>query len=255
MKEVSKMLGENIKKYRKQKGYSQEVLAQEMNVVRQTISKWEKGYSVPDAVMLEKLAELFEVPVSDLLGNAETHAVPQSDLAQISAQLSILNEQMARELTKRRQRKHKLIVTLAVIFCIFSLIFIVSLIYLLAGLGLLPGSAPSKYGDVSNYSTHEVASELYTQKDIDSAFQSVEAYFQTEFECCTLTELYYAGDETSKIESGDDGGANLVLLSSFSAGYGSDLDGGSTTGIYSNWKWILEKNAEGKWEVVNYGYC
>ena len=248
MKEVSKMLGENIKKYRKQKGYSLEVLAQEMNVVRQTISKWEKGYSVPDAVMLEKLAELFEVPVSDLLGNAETQAVQQSDLAQISAQLSILNEQMARELA-RRKRIRKMIG----IVCISLLLLCIILFVII----MIPRSIPrpSEYGDVSNYSTHEVASELYTQKDIDSAFQSVEAYFQTEFECCTLTELYYAGDETSKIESGDDGGANLVLLSSFSAGYGSDLDGGSTTGIYSNWKWILEKNAEGNWEVVNYGYC
>ncbi len=239
------MLGENIKKYRKQKGYSQEVLAQEMNVVRQTISKWEKGYSVPDAVMLEKLAELFEVPVSALLGNAETNAVPQSDLAQISAQLSILNEQIARELT-RRKRIRKIIG----IVCISLLLILFVISMFPRGLFRMSG-----YGDVSNYSTHEVASELYTQKDIDSAFKSVEAYFQTEFECCTLIELYYAGDEISKIESGDDGGDNLVLLSSFRAGYGSGLDGGSITGIHSNWKWILEKNAEGNWEVVNYGYA
>ncbi|MBR2913022.1 MAG: helix-turn-helix transcriptional regulator, partial [Oscillospiraceae bacterium] len=177
------MLGENIKKYRKQKGYSQEVLAQEMNVVRQTISKWEKGYSVPDAVMLEKLAELFEVPVSDLLGNAETQAVQQSDLAQISAQLSILNEQMARELA-RRKRIRKMIG----IVCISLLLLCIILFVII----MIPRSIPrpSEYGDVSNYSTHEVASELYTQKDIDSAFQSVEAYFQTEFECCTLTECF-----------------------------------------------------------------
>lgn len=245
------MLGENIKKYRKQKGYSQEVLAQEMNVVRQTISKWEKGYSVPDAVMLEKLAELFEVPVSDLLGNAETHAVPQSDLAQISAQLSILNEQMARELTKRRQRKHKLIVTLAVIFCIFSLIFIVSLIYLLAGLGLLPGSAPSKYGDVSIYRTHEVASELFTQEEISDAIIAVEDYFFMNYEGATLIELYYAGDERSSL----DGQGTLVLISTF------DTDDRGVDGSFPQnatipeWSWALMKNADGYWEVVNYGYC
>ena len=52
------MLNENIKNFRKQKGYSQETLAQELNVVRQTVSKWEKGYSVPDAIMLEKLSDL-----------------------------------------------------------------------------------------------------------------------------------------------------------------------------------------------------
>ncbi|MBE6840310.1 MAG: helix-turn-helix transcriptional regulator, partial [Ruminococcus sp.] len=100
------MLGDNIKKLRQQKGYTQETLAQEMNVVRQTVSKWEKGYSVPDAVMLEKLAELLEVPVSDLLGNAEKSLESKTDIEQISSQLSILNDQFAKELArKKRNRK------------------------------------------------------------------------------------------------------------------------------------------------------
>lgn len=62
------MLSDNIKILRKKKGYSQETLAEQLHVVRQTISKWEKGISVPDAVMLDRMAELFEVPVSVLLG-------------------------------------------------------------------------------------------------------------------------------------------------------------------------------------------
>ena len=63
------MLSENIKILGKQKGYSQETLAQQLNVVRQTVSKWEKGISVPDAEMLNSISELFEVPVSELLGS------------------------------------------------------------------------------------------------------------------------------------------------------------------------------------------
>ena len=43
-------------------------MAQQLNVVRQTVSKWEQGLSVPDAQMLTRIAELFEVPVSSLLG-------------------------------------------------------------------------------------------------------------------------------------------------------------------------------------------
>ena len=62
------MLNENIKNLRKNKGYTQEELANKLNVVRQTISKWEKGYSVPDAEMLKKLAEIFDTNVSQLLG-------------------------------------------------------------------------------------------------------------------------------------------------------------------------------------------
>lgn len=62
------MLSENLKTIRKQKGLSQEELAIRLNVVRQTISKWEKGISVPDSDMLIRLAEILEVNVGDLLG-------------------------------------------------------------------------------------------------------------------------------------------------------------------------------------------
>lgn len=52
------MINENIKKYRKQKGMSQEEMALRLNVVRQTVSKWETGLSVPDADILMRIAEL-----------------------------------------------------------------------------------------------------------------------------------------------------------------------------------------------------
>lgn len=50
------MLNEKLKQVRKAKGLSQEQLAVKLNVVRQTISKWEKGFSVPDTEMLIKMA-------------------------------------------------------------------------------------------------------------------------------------------------------------------------------------------------------
>ena len=62
------MLNENLKQLRKNKGLSQEELAIRLNVVRQTISKWEKGLSVPDADMLIKIADIFEVSIIELLG-------------------------------------------------------------------------------------------------------------------------------------------------------------------------------------------
>ena len=61
------MLGEKLKHLRKTKGLSQEALAVKCNVVRQTISKWEKGISIPDAEMLVKIATVLEYPVSQLL--------------------------------------------------------------------------------------------------------------------------------------------------------------------------------------------
>lgn len=64
------MLKENIKAIRKAKGLSQEELAMKPNVVRQTVSKWEQGLSVPDADLLIAPAETLETLVCTLLGEA-----------------------------------------------------------------------------------------------------------------------------------------------------------------------------------------
>ena len=56
------MLKENIKTIRKSRGLSQEELAIKVNVVRQTISKWEQGLSVPDSEMLIRISEVLEIP-------------------------------------------------------------------------------------------------------------------------------------------------------------------------------------------------
>ena len=94
------MFSENLKTLRKQKGMSQETLAQQLNIVRQTISKWEKGLSVPDADILTRIAELFEVSVSELLG---AKIEEEKDINEIATQLALLNEQLANR--SRRNRK------------------------------------------------------------------------------------------------------------------------------------------------------
>ena len=90
--EVSYMFSENLKTIRKAKGLSQEELAIRLNVVRQTISKWEKGLSVPDADMLITIAEILETSVSELLG---AKIVDEADTNPIAEQLSRINEQLA----------------------------------------------------------------------------------------------------------------------------------------------------------------
>lgn len=97
------MLGENVKNLRKSKGYSQEALAGRLHVVRQTISKWEKGISVPDAEMLSQMAELFEVPVSELLGSSIPEPEERQDIGEVARQLAVLNEQLASQAVRRRR--------------------------------------------------------------------------------------------------------------------------------------------------------
>ena len=94
------MLSENIKELRRQKGISQEQLAAKLHVVRQTVSKWEKGLSVPDAQMLCSIADFFEVPVSELLGEK---IEKEEDTNEVAIQLALLNEQLAER--SRRTRK------------------------------------------------------------------------------------------------------------------------------------------------------
>lgn len=89
------MFGENLKAMRKAKGYTQEELAIKINVVRQTVSKWEKGLSVPDADVLSQIAEVLDTKVSVLLGGTITEETGKDavaeQLAKISEQLAIKN--------------------------------------------------------------------------------------------------------------------------------------------------------------------
>lgn len=99
------MLSENIRNFRKAKGLSQEELAAKLNVVRQTVSKWETGLSVPDAELLVALSEALETPVGVLLG--ETAALPQADDIQtIAERLEVINLQLARQKETRRKTLH-----------------------------------------------------------------------------------------------------------------------------------------------------
>lgn len=87
------MFSENLNSLRKAKGLTQEELAVRLNVVRQTISKWEKGLSVPDAEMLIRLADVLDTTVSRLLGaDIPEDADSRNELAE---QLSRINEQLA----------------------------------------------------------------------------------------------------------------------------------------------------------------
>ena len=124
------MLSENMRAIRTSKGLSQEELAVKLNVVRQTISKWEKGLSVPDSDMLISISEAIETPVSTLLG--ETVTVPKADdLKAISEKLEIINLQLARRKAERQKLLHWLLISLcAVIVTIFAALIVLNSPYL-----------------------------------------------------------------------------------------------------------------------------
>ena len=97
------MLKDNLKTLRKNKGLSQEELSIKLHVVRQTVSKWESGLSVPDAEMLITISEIFETPVNEILGES-IEEKEKNDLKVISEKLEVINEQLSMYQKQKRKR-------------------------------------------------------------------------------------------------------------------------------------------------------
>ena len=124
------MLNENIKQLRKSKGLSQEELAIKLNVVRQTVSKWENGLSVPDSTMLIALADELDTSVSELLGEPVTEKTAD-DLKTISEKLEVINLQLAkRSMARIRNIRIALIAVCVLIAVIFAALLAINGSYL-----------------------------------------------------------------------------------------------------------------------------
>jgi len=117
------MLKENIKLIRKSKGLSQEELAFKLNVVRQTVSKWEQGLSVPDSEMLITISEVLDTPVNILLGENILES-KENDIKVISEKLEIINLQLLQKKNARRKFVFGMLVSLCVIIIIIFFFFL-----------------------------------------------------------------------------------------------------------------------------------
>lgn len=112
--------------------------------------------------------------------------------------------------------------------------------------------------NVSEIKTQNIDSEMYSQEDINSAIDIIKKEFESNWKGCTLTEIYYAGDDISKdyqdVADRNNADEVIVLLSSFdvdSSGGDGSLDADST---YNNWNWILVRTNGGQWQHVDHGY-
>ena len=115
------MFNENLKIIRKAKGYTQEELAIKIHVVKQTISKQEKGLSVPDADMLSKLADVLEINVSELLGS---EIKEETNKNEVSEQLAKISEQLALK-NRRHKRIWKVIGVILLAVIVINMLLVV----------------------------------------------------------------------------------------------------------------------------------
>ncbi|MCI7725427.1 MAG: helix-turn-helix transcriptional regulator [Erysipelotrichaceae bacterium] len=137
------MFHENLKTMRKAKGYTQEELAIKLNVVRQTVSKWEKGLSVPDADVLCKIADVLDTDVSTLLGE---EIVEETDKSAVAQQLAKISEQLA----MKNQHSKKIWKVVCII------LFVILVFYILA---IVVFSVIASENIVDNYSENMVEIE------------------------------------------------------------------------------------------------
>lgn len=119
------MLKDNLKTLRKNKGLSQEELSVKLNVVRQTISKWETGLSVPDAEMLIKISNFFDTPINTILGE-NIQEKEKNDLKVIAEKLEVINDQLA----NKQELKRKRIIKCLIITNIFLILLFILLVLL-----------------------------------------------------------------------------------------------------------------------------
>jgi putative transcriptional regulator len=117
------MFGDTVKTLRKQRGFSQEELASRLHVVRQTVSRWEKNLSVPDAETLTRLAEVLEVPVAQLLGSPSSETSPTEGTEAVVEQLVRINEQ----LVIRNRRSRRIWQVVAILLGAFALLTVLKI--------------------------------------------------------------------------------------------------------------------------------
>ncbi len=132
-RKMIKMLGDNLKKLRQSRGLSQEEMAGKLNVVRQTVSKWEKGLSVPDSEMLMEIARQFEIPVSTLLGETPGLEDEASDMRIVLEKLTLINEQLARSAQAKRRALRAVCIAVIAIVGLYMAFLLVLGIYMASG--------------------------------------------------------------------------------------------------------------------------
>lgn len=240
------MLNENIKKYRKEKGFSQETLAQELNVVRQTVSKWEKGLSVPDAEMLTKISEVLDVSVMTLLGGKEEELPEKTDNSAIANQLYILNNQFAKELYRRKKVRRTILI---ILLCLFILLPAICCV--------LFRVRTVDHSEIV-FTTVEVPSKIFNESEIDAAIDYVVNVFEYDLEHCNLKEVSYAGDdivrkEMKYREDTYKEGDMILIKTVFDTDRKAGNQGFNSNFTYTDWYWILERTASGHWTELDHG--
>ena len=124
--------GENLINLRRQKGWSQDDLANNLNISRQAISKWENNTSKPDVDNIEKISKIFSVKIDELLNN------------------ELPNDKAVALDVKKEEKKEKTITIVKLMIIAVIILYAISVIYKFASL-LVIVNGVQKYANLNNY--------------------------------------------------------------------------------------------------------
>ena len=222
------MLGDNIKRIRRERGFTQEELAIRLHVVRQTVSKWEKNLSVPDAELLQRIGQELDVSVTELLGGEPEQDASRSEIVE---QLSRINEQLA----VRNRRARRIWTAVAVLLALMILLPMLGAVLFRAA----PGRAFTESVTLTDGSP-------FTEEDTREMFAAVQTFFRSECRACTLEELSYT--ETAQPQSDETASVEVR----FRTGEHPKADGLEPNRAYERLL-LLSRADTGAWEVTGWG--
>ena len=124
--------GENLTNLRRQKGWSQDDLANNLDLSRQAISKWENETSKPDIDNIKKISKIFSIKIDDLINNE----LPDDKAVTLDV--------------KKEEKREKTITIIKLMIIAVIILYVISVIYKFASL-LVIVNGVQKYANLNNY--------------------------------------------------------------------------------------------------------
>ena len=166
--------GENLINLRRQKGWSQDDLANNLNISRQAISKWENNTSKPDVDNIEKISKIFSLKIDELLNN------------------ELPNDKAVALDVKKEEKKEKTITIVKLMIIAVIILYAISVIYKFASL-LVIVNGVQKYANLNNY--HYVVTTYKNNKQTEK----IESWFKNGISKTIFTN-YLDDSDTKNIQ-------------------------------------------------------
>ena len=115
-----KKIGNFLKNLRKEKGITQEMLAEKLNVSGRTVSRWETGNNMPDISLLIELAEFYDISIPEIVNGERKNEKMNEEVKEVAQTLSEYADFEKENLIKKIQSQSIIGVIALMIYCILD---------------------------------------------------------------------------------------------------------------------------------------